>query len=279
MFERILVTLDGSKMAEMVLPYVIEIASRSDSYVFLIRICEMNMRVADCRDYLEKTADMMERLFGDLQKPHPNWLETIVRIGNPADVILEYAREIACDLIAVAATHSVSGGDTRPGKVTAAIYRAAACPVLLIRKPIKSLPSMGKHLVRKILVPLDGSELGEAALPLVRDLAGVMDAELVLFRVDEAPVALQYLNGLKDNLNNHNMKVSVAITEGSPGIRITEYAGTNDVDLIAMSTHGRSGLGRLVHGSVTDKVLRTGDKPVMVVRPTVKESAGTMDDV
>lgn len=76
-----------------------------------------------------------------------------------------------------------------------------------------------------------------------------------------------YLNRLKETLQREVTSVTTAIAEGSPADKIIDYSQSNNIDLIAMSTHGRSGIGRWVFGSVTEKVLQSGDKAVLVVRP------------
>ncbi len=79
--------------------------------------------------------------------------------------------------------------------------------------------------------------------------------------------AIYYLDGVGKSLKEKGLSVSSAAVVGSPAEQIIDYAKGNSVDLIAMSTHGRSGIGRWVFGSVTDKVLHAGDTPVLVIRP------------
>jgi nucleotide-binding universal stress UspA family protein len=80
-------------------------------------------------------------------------------------------------------------------------------------------------------------------------------------------VSEAYLNSTALVFQKAGMKVSIVVMVGVPADRIIDYATENDVDLIAMSTHGRSGVGRWVFGSVTEKVLHAGDTPVLAVRP------------
>jgi nucleotide-binding universal stress UspA family protein len=144
-----------------------------------------------------------------------------------------------------------------------------------------------KALLRKILVPLDGSKRGEAAVPLVQELGIALDSEVILFQTVKLPaiwaeelativtidleermaVATAYLNNTALVFQKAGMKVSIVMMVGLPADRIIDYATENDVDLIAMSTHGRSGVGRWAFGSVTEKVLHAGDTPVLAVRP------------
>ncbi len=143
-------------------------------------------------------------------------------------------------------------------------------------------------MYRKILVPLDGSELAEAILPQARMLAQCGGGEIVLLRVvstigleslgvDAALArsamemvraeAQQYLDRMAQYLKLKGVKASTALREGIVADMILDYAEANLVDLIAMSTHGRSGLGRWLIGSVADRVVRGAKVPVLLVRP------------
>jgi nucleotide-binding universal stress UspA family protein len=144
-------------------------------------------------------------------------------------------------------------------------------------------------LMKKILVPLDGSKTGETIIQCAEVLAKALDAELVLFQVLEplrtvagfetvAPYSIpqseesikiaarNYLNSVEKPLKEKGIKTSTVIVWGSAAERIIEYAEAN-TDLVTISSHGTSGVGRWVLGSVTEKVLQIGDKPVMVARP------------
>lgn len=154
-------------------------------------------------------------------------------------------------------------------------------------------------MYRRILVPLDGSELSAAILPHAEELAKRFEAELVLLQTvtpltqlvaQTAPTTLEaaapsaslelateaydaekaaareYLERTAVSLRGKQLKVRWEAIEDQPGDAILAKAG--EVDLIAMSTHGHGGLGRLVFGSVTDHVLRHSPVPVLVVRPS-----------
>ena len=153
----------------------------------------------------------------------------------------------------------------------------------------------------KILVPLDGSKLAEVVLPYVQELAQRFDSEVTLIQViaplsklvagtmpagleptgaaaavgvEAASEALKaeredahsYLEGVVGRLKAQEIKVRAEILEGVAGDAIVEYAHGHAMDLIAMSTHGRSGLLRLVFGSAADQVLRQAGTPVLLVR-------------
>lgn len=158
----------------------------------------------------------------------------------------------------------------------------------------------------KILVPLDGSTLAEGVLPHVQELARRFDSEVTLIQVvaplsklvaETMPPALEpagtaaavgveaaaeavkaeregaraHLDGIIQRLKAEAINVRAEVVEGTAGDTIVDYARRHEMDLIAMSTHGRSGLRRLVYGSVADHVLRHAGTPVLLVRSREEE--------
>ena len=92
----------------------------------------------------------------------------------------------------------------------------------------------------------------------------------------EAPW-MAYLDSVANSFNQKGLKVNKVIIKGIPADNIVHYAGTNDIDLIAMSSHGSSGIMRWIFGSVTEKVIHAGDTPVLVVRRSKTWSAPKKD--
>lgn len=146
-------------------------------------------------------------------------------------------------------------------------------------------------MYQKILVPLDGSKLAEVALAHVEQLAWEMKSSLILLRVVKPPRSVEhlrqeemmalnreresvfkrdaevYLAAHRGELRNKNIDVSThVIVSESVGGAILDFADQEGVGLIAMSTHGRSGLSRWVYGSVAEKVLQGADCPVLLIR-------------
>jgi nucleotide-binding universal stress UspA family protein len=149
-------------------------------------------------------------------------------------------------------------------------------------------------MFRNILVPLDGSKLAECALPYAEEVAKCCNAErLVLVSVTErvegyrpfddpsqllgqrlmpeavgkkAKPAEKYLDRIASALKANGVKVQTEVLLGDPAEEITLFAKHREVDLIVMSSHGRSGPSRLAFGSVADKVFRSSNVPVLMVR-------------
>jgi nucleotide-binding universal stress UspA family protein len=147
-------------------------------------------------------------------------------------------------------------------------------------------------LYKRVVVPLDGSSLAEAILPFILKIAGPLDVEVVLVRVlQPIPVdvvegsrrviledvqarfadAREYLAPLAAELAAAGVRVQTEVRRGEPVQEIVDTAHETGADLIAMTTHGRSGLGRLLFGSVAEAVLREAEIPVFLMRLTEKQ--------
>ncbi len=135
-----------------------------------------------------------------------------------------------------------------------------------------------------ILVPLDGSAMGEAALPHAEGLALKLGSSVLLLRVANVPPELieeaiqsetdearDYLTRVAQRFKDAGLQAEWEVVEGDPGRAIIDTAHERNADLIVMATHGRSGLSRLVLGSVADRVLRDSHLPVLMVRPPVPD--------
>ena len=145
-------------------------------------------------------------------------------------------------------------------------------------------------MYKKIMVPLDGSKLAECALKQASEIAkgcsipvvelvtvvnpffwweGEVNDPTVYQQVeeDEKAKAREYLKKEAAELDNSGLNVHTVMLEGNAANEIINYARDNGVDLILMTTHGRSGITRFALGSVTDKVVRTVSVPVLVIAP------------
>ena len=152
--------------------------------------------------------------------------------------------------------------------------------------------------IDKVLVPLDGSTLAEQALTKALDLAESREPTLVLVRAAEASTwpgtdptdgqvrtvreAEQYLEAVKRDLAAKGIRrVETSVWYGPPASAIVEAARVAKADLIVMTTHGRSGLGRLILGSVAEAVLRGTTMPILLLRADgapVERPVGTVEE-
>ncbi|MBM3166269.1 MAG: universal stress protein [Chloroflexi bacterium] len=283
---KILVPLDGSKTAESVLPYIKYLAKRFGSEVEVLGagIGRKSRRVNRLlEDYIESAAS-------DLRNEKVEATPVIV-YGSAADKILSYSKQNDIDLI-VMATHGRSGV-TRwwIGSVAEKIVSQAITPVLLIPGKKQKAAKAKKEgaSISKILVPLDGSDTGQAALDYVELVARETNASVHLIQVISPPGAMEtsvfgnaewdsffkamqdaandYLGSIIDSLKAKGITAKYDIVVGNPAHEIIKSAEKGKIDLIAMSTHGRTGIVRWVIGSVADKVLHGTRRPMWLVRP------------
>ncbi len=136
----------------------------------------------------------------------------------------------------------------------------------------------------RILLPLDGSDMAEKAVPFAVAQAGRFRAQLILLRVVEPILyarslaalddarqervewARDYLESVATRIREQGIQVKIVVTEEAPNVSITQYAETNQVDLIVLSSRGRSGPSRWLMGSVADRIVRGANVPVLLVR-------------
>jgi nucleotide-binding universal stress UspA family protein len=147
-------------------------------------------------------------------------------------------------------------------------------------------------MYKSILVPLDGSELAENILTEVEELALLLKARISLVFVSKAHVlpgvnptdaqvrvvkrAQEYLENLKEQLADKEMDIGIHTPYGNPADKILEVCRRHEIDLIAMSTHGRSGIGRWLLGSVAEKVVRHSEIPVLLLRSHKMEAGSSI---
>lgn len=205
--------------------------------------------------------------------------------GPVAEAIAEQARSQGAGLV-VMTTHG-RGPLARfwLGSVADQLVRCSAVPVLLVRPREPAPEPSARPTFSKILIPLDGSELAERILGPAVELGRMTDAEYRLLRVVEPVVvpnagydstlidrleeeARAYLARVEERLRGRSLRVQTRVVVGCPAApAVLDVAASDGVDLIALETHGRGGLGRLLLGSVADKLIRGAAVPVLVHRP------------
>lgn len=209
--------------------------------------------------------------------------QTQIDAESPPDAILDYVDDRGIDLV-VMGTHGRRGfARVRFGSVTEEVVRRAAAPVLTVRAD--SEPS-SPQTVRRVLAPTDFSDASETALRHAKEIALTYGAEIDLLHVvDNAttpPIygsssfefprqeAIEEAESALADLARDVIGIEHAVAEvasGHPVQSILDYVEENEVDLLVMATHGRTGLDRLLIGSVAERVLRTSPVPVFLVKP------------
>ena len=300
MYKKILVPLDGSKTAEHVLPYARCFARSLQIPVELLAVVdgtEMTRNISAAEGlFLDTLIEDETRRYDDylkgIAKNFPSGcVQYRVETGKAAELIIESAATGKSKLIAMA-THGRSGLNRwLVGSVAEKVLRAAANPLLLVRGK-EETPRWNMVALKSIVVPLDGSELAESILPYVEQVAKNLDLEVVLLRVyalrygtyssgqgfyDATQIetflaslrveALDYLEGIAADLKKRGLeKVFVVVKEGLDADEIIGFACHVPDSLVAMCSHGRSGVKRWVFGSVTETVVRHSGDPVLVLR-------------
>jgi len=287
MYERILVPLDGSKFAEQALPPVVELARAFGSEVVLVEVCEPEESEYGqaCRLYINNEAEQLRNSMAGSAAS----VRTTVLEGKPAEQILDYAEKSDISLIMLS-SHGRSGiAPWSLGRTASKVLHRVGVPLIIVRAKDTPEESAKAGLFNRILVPLDGSERGAVVLPYVTELIKKLDSEVTLLQVvergkhvhtigglDYIPFldrdidlvktsAQRYLDEVISNLAGTKATVKSEVRVGDCAREIIKLATETVCSLIAMSSHGYSGLEAWAHGSVTGKILQVSKQSFMFV--------------
>ncbi len=298
MYTKILVPLDGSATAEAVLPYAKALAAGFKTAIELLSVVDIG---AMASHMASEKARYLDIFIATAEKNSTSYLENIAKSlsgfsiecrvvhGRPEEAILETTGKDREILIAMA-THGRSGARRwLLGSVAEKVLRGTTNPLFLVRAGTKP-KATSEPIINSLIVPLDGSPLAEKTLPIASSWAQALDLEVSLIRAFEFPSgayygsaeylpnydalqddarkeAADYLKEKADALVADGVRtVSTLTLDGPAADEIITFAQGAPRAVIAMSTHGRSGVPRWILGSVTEKVVRHGDDPVLVVR-------------
>jgi len=300
MLNNILVPLDGSPVGEAALPYAQALAGRSRARLTLLHAASALPGLGVISERQERAVEESERYLSDIAarlRDEGSNIHVAAPYGQPAQSIISNIASRNIDLV-VMATHDLTRARrwTR-GSIAETVIGHTEVPVLLIRASTGAALADRFRTPRPVLVvPLDGSELAEAALPVARDLAVALTAKLVLVGVVShvgmpapvrrgAPASLSeqdfrqvrdearaYLESTASQLGS-DLVTGIAIHSGEPGREIDREAEERGAAAIVMATHGRTGIFRTLLGSVAGQVVHSGSTPVLLVHP-VRSRAG-----
>jgi nucleotide-binding universal stress UspA family protein len=300
MYKKILVPLDGSETAENVLPYSRALAKRLGIPVELLTVVDFTelARSVSAADglFLNKLAEEEARrsgvyLAGISQSFSAMAARGLVKQGRAADIIVEMAGAEK-DTLIMMATHGRAGLNRFfLGSVTEKVLRATSSPLLVVRAKEGAMAG-DEAIFKSLVVPLDGSALAESVIPSVVELAKQLDLEVILLRAYAAPYGvytagegfydpinlegflarlreetIDYLKSKTAELKRQGIgNVYYVAKEGLSADEIISFGRQSPDHLIAMCTHGYSGVKRWVLGSVTETVVRHSGDPVLVLR-------------
>ncbi|MEF8774454.1 MAG: universal stress protein [Halobacteriales archaeon] len=292
MYDTILVPTDGSEGAETAAGHALQFAVAFGADVHLLSVVDdrvyteepvgVDELVQQHREALEADANDAVADLASLASDAGIEAKVAVEHGVPHATIRDYVDAHDVDLVSMG-THGRTGLERYlVGSVTERIVRTSDVPVLTSR-----LGDTGGSGYDDVLLPTDGSDPADAAREHALAIAEAFDATLhVLSVVDVRALASNYdagggtaqvLDMLRDAgrsavddaaaaAEDRGVEATTAVTEGTPYRSIKNYVDAQDVDVIAMGTHGRTGLERYLIGSVTERVVRTSDVPVVTVR-------------
>jgi len=298
----ILVPIDGSALAAEALPFARALL-RPDDRLLLLRVAPaaeplttpLTGTVLASQDEIgaiwRQAADAELETAAAASGVDRARIETLVETGEPAERIVAAAAARG-DTIIVMSSHGRGAlGRAIFGSVADRVAHTATVPVMIVRPGKEELPA-GAALFRRIVVPLDGSELAEAALPEAKALAVHLGVPILLVRAVDPTSWLPYAAGVSPTpalspditteiidqarqeanasltasaakLQGGGITVTQRVLEGSPYFAIADALQPGD--LLVMTSHGRSGIRRWLMGSVAEKLVREAPVPVMIV--------------
>lgn len=298
MFRHLLVPLDGSRLAEAVLPATASLAERFGATVTLLHVMERDApatihgephltEVGDAERYLGE----VERRLALRDRPVARHVH-VTKEGDVARAIVQHGEELQADLI-VLSTHGRGGlRDLVVGSIAQRVLKRGTAPIFLIHPAGATPPPFA---CRTILVPLDGTAAHEPALDVAVELAGRFGARLHLVIVVPTPATLsgdtaaagvmmplatsalldlategaaEYVRRQVERLRAAGLQATAQVSRGEPAANLVEAAERTEADVITMASHGRAGLQAFWAGSVSAKVLARFGRPVLLVRAT-----------
>jgi nucleotide-binding universal stress UspA family protein len=300
MLRTILVPLDGSELAEEALECATALSTPTAARLVLVRV-EIAHSLADIPDVQARSAAVhrAEQYLAQVESRLAARGFTVgseVRsAGRAADGTVEVAVAHAVDMIVMTSHVRTGPSHLLLGSVAEGIVAHSRVPVLVKRAGQIVHPDLLIEGTPRLLVPVDGTAHAEAALEVATALASDLNGELVLLEVEvrddvqdaerdvqvyldaEVPDggydAYDYISRLQERLNTPTPKLPIfcEVRRGRPEDQIVKTATELDATLIVMATHGRTGVDRLIAGSVAGRVIEHADQPVVLIRPTLAQ--------
>jgi len=262
--KRFLVPMDGGDRSERVADIAAQLAEAEEGQLRLLSVVTADEEIPARERYLEAVGS-------SIVATHPITVRCVVRKGLRIDREIEQSIDDETMVVMqTAATLAPHAGHV--GSVAEGVVRTSTCPALIVGP--NALATLAG--IRRVVVALDGSELAEPAIRPACTLAGLLKAQLWLVTVITPQqvaaataigpiIETDYLRGMAAKACPGNAVQYEVLHREDPAEALLDYL--TDEDLAVMSTHGRSGLRRLAFGSVTTEVIRSSNRPVMVVPP------------
>jgi len=294
MYDRIMVPLDGSELAEVPLWYAARLTGRLKSTLTLVYVSSPDERKSQhmLKCYLDDTAARMRKEAKEASKDGSEiTVDCQVLTGDPAEEIIDYADKAKTDLIILSSQGKSGIRRWALGNVANKVIQATRKQVLLVRAT-GTEPEVYRDRLEKVLVPVDGSRESESILRYIGYLTDALGLEMVLLHVwarqyESYPTVdvvkkaekmrkqeKDYVERLAKRLQGKGLRASSLFSEvwlGEEAEEIIRVAEDGKFSMVAMSTHGRSGVGRWIYGSNAHKVLNEGSTPLLLARPSLRK--------
>jgi nucleotide-binding universal stress UspA family protein len=302
MLEHILLPLDGSALAERVLPHAVALSEAFGSRLTLLRVVyqeqdanchsivnpmDWQMRKTEAESYLRSVQQRLEQVEIDS--------EIQIIEGKPANQIIEYAKQNDVQLIMMSSHGSSGVSEWNINSTVQKVLLRALMPVMIIRAYQEVSEDLKGLTYQRLLLPLDGSKRAECILPLAESICSVQNSKIILAHIVEEPSlphqtplsdenqglidrlktinledAKNYMSQLKEQLHEENVDM---IIESSikPTITLHNIVDKEEVDLVLLSAHGYSGDNRWPYGKITLNFIAYGTTPLIIVQDLTRD--------
>jgi nucleotide-binding universal stress UspA family protein len=302
MLEHILLPLDGSALAERVLPHAVSLAQAFDSRLTLLRVVyhdddsdtqsfvnpmDWQMRKIEAESYLKSVQQRLEEV----------GVDTAAEIieGKPAQQIVDYAYANDINFIILSSHGSSGASEWNINSTVQKVLLRAIIPVMIIRAYQEPHENLEGLEYKKLLLPLDGSKRAECTLPLAESISEVQDSEILLTHIVEEPYlpcqiplddeesqvlerlneinqkeSERYLKQIKERLKTDHVDVIIERSK-KPTVSLHNIIDREQVDVVILCAHGYSGDNRWPYGKVALNFIAFGTTPLIIVQDLTKD--------
>ncbi len=302
MLEHILIPLDGSTLAERVLPHAIALAEACHSRLSLLHVVyrdahddqfetvnpvEWQMRKSEAEAYLKSVQSRLSEVNLDC-KIH-------ILEGKPAQQIVTFAHNEDANLIVMSSHGSGGISEWNINSTVQKVLLRAVMPIMIVRAYQEAHEGLRGLTYKRLLMPLDGSKRAEISLPLAKSLCAVHKSTIFLTHIVEEPKipsqtplrdqdkalienlnnlnieeAQKYLNEIEEQLPNNDVKIIIETSE-KPTLSLHNIIDREKIDLVLLSAHGSSGDNRWPYGKIALNFIAFGTTPIIIVQDLCKE--------
>jgi len=297
MFEHILLPLDGSSLAERVLPHAVALSGAFDSKLTLLRVINKGSEKGE-RDIVNPMAWQMRKSEAEAYlKSVQNRLADVdidseIRIieGNPAQQICDFAQNEEVDLI-ILSSHGSSGVSAwNINSTVQKVLLRAYMPLMIIRAYTEDYGSLTGLQYERLFLPLDGSKRAECILPLAKSICNAQNSKAFLTHIVEEPnlpkqtpiseeisslieqlseinfeEAKNYLDQVKTQFKPENVETIIESSK-KPSVAMHNIIDREQVDLVLLSAHGHSGESRWPYGKIALSFIVYGTTPIIIIQ-------------